>query len=100
VTAGAGGVVEAIDAEAVGLAAMALGAGRARVEDRIDPAVGVVLSVKVGERVEAGQPLCLVHRNAGGEPQDRVAERLRAAYRVGPGPAPVTPLVLERLAAP
>jgi pyrimidine-nucleoside phosphorylase/thymidine phosphorylase len=100
VAAPAGGVVEAIDAEAVGLAAMALGAGRARVDDRIDPAVGIVLTVKVGERVEAGQPLCLVHRNAGGEPQDRVADRLRAAYRVGPGPAPVTPLVLERMAAP
>jgi pyrimidine-nucleoside phosphorylase/thymidine phosphorylase len=100
VTAAAGGVVEAIDAEAVGLAAMALGAGRARVEDRVDPAVGVVLRRKVGQRVEAGEPLCLVHRNAGGEPQERVVERLRAAYRVGPGPAPATPLVLERMAAP
>ncbi len=51
VPAPAAGVVEAVDAEAIGLAAMALGAGRARVEDRIDPAVGVVLRRKVGERV-------------------------------------------------
>jgi pyrimidine-nucleoside phosphorylase/thymidine phosphorylase len=100
VPARAAGVVEAIDAEAVGLAAMALGAGRARVEDRIDPAVGVVLAAKVGDRVERGQPLCHVHRNPTGETQASVAARLDAAYRIGPGPAPTTPLVLERMAAP
>jgi len=94
------GLVEAIDAEAVGLAAMALGAGRARVEDRVDPAVGIVLRRKVGDRVEAGEPLCLVHRNDGGEPQERVAARIAAAYRIGPGPAAAGPLVLERMAEP
>ncbi len=96
----ADGVVEALDAEAVGLAAMALGAGRARVEDRVDPAVGVVLVAKVGDRVGRGQPLCFVHSNPTGEPQARVAERLLGAYRIGPGPAAASPLVLERMAAP
>jgi pyrimidine-nucleoside phosphorylase/thymidine phosphorylase len=96
----ADGVVEALDAEAVGLCAMALGAGRARVEDRVDPAVGVVLAMKVGDRVARGQPLCHVHRNAAGEAQAQVAERLLRAYRIGPGPAVTTPLVLERMAAP
>jgi pyrimidine-nucleoside phosphorylase/thymidine phosphorylase len=104
IAAPADGVVQAIDAEAVGLAAMALGAGRARVEDRVDPAVGVVLVAKVGDRVARGAPLCLVHRNPGGEPQALVAARLLAAYRVGDGPAggagPTSPLVLERMAAP
>ena len=100
ILAPADGVVEAIDAEAVGLAAMALGAGRARVEDRVDPAVGVVLCRKVGERVARGEPLCLVHRNAGGEPQGAVAARLLAAYRIGAGPAAAPPLILERMAAP
>jgi pyrimidine-nucleoside phosphorylase len=100
VEAPADGVVEAIDAEAVGLAAMALGAGRARVEDRVDPAVGVVLAAKVGDRVARGQPLCHVHRNPGGEAQPLVAARLLAAYRIGQGPAATTPLVLERMAAP
>ena len=101
VEAEADGVVTALDAEAVGLAAMALGAGRARVEDRVDPAVGVVLVRKVGDRVVRGEPLCLVHRNPGGEPQARVAERLRAAYRIeASGQADPGPLVLERMAEP
>ena len=94
------GLVEAIDAEAIGLAAMALGAGRVRVEDRVDPAVGVVLCRKVGDPVEAGAPLCLVHRNDGGEAQERVAARIAAAYRIGPGPVAAAPLVLERMAEP
>ena len=96
----ADGVVEAIDGEALGLAAMALGSGRARVEDRIDPAVGLVLFKKVGDRVARGEPLLTVHRNAGGEPQPQVEARVLAAYAIGPGPVAPPPLVLERLAGP
>jgi len=96
----AAGVVEAIDAEALGLAAMALGAGRARVEDRVDPAVGLVLRKKVGDPVSRGEPLLVVHRNPGGEPQPQVAARVLAAFTIGPGPAAPPPLVLERMAEP
>ena len=92
------GVVETIDAEAVGLAAMALGAGRARVEDRVDPSVGLTVLKKVGEGVERGEPLCAVHHGAGGaEAPERVAERVLGAFRIGPGPAEPGPLVLERI---
>ena len=73
VAAGAAGVVVAIDAQAIGLAAMALGAGRARKEDRIDPAVGITLDRKVGERVAAGDPLASVLAND----EDRGAEAVR-----------------------
>ena len=94
----AAGLVEAIDAEALGLCAMALGAGRARVEDRIDPAVGLTLRRKVGDRVERDEPLCAVHHGRlGAEPPERVAERVLAAFRVGPGPASAGPLFLERI---
>jgi len=94
-----GGVVQAIDAEGLGLAAMALGAGRARVEDRIDPGVGLTVRKKVGDRVEAGEPLCTVHHGRGGaETPEQVAERVRRAYQFGPGPVPPEPLVLERIA--
>ena len=45
-------------ARPIGHATMLLGAGRARVDSPIDPAVGVILHKKVGDPVEAGEPLC------------------------------------------
>jgi pyrimidine-nucleoside phosphorylase len=93
-----GGVVQAIDAESLGLAAMALGAGRARVEDRVDPGVGLTVLKKVGDRVEPGEPLCTVHHGRGGtESPEQVAERVRRAYQIGPEVVPLEPLVLERI---
>jgi pyrimidine-nucleoside phosphorylase len=94
----AGGKVEAIDAEALGLAAMALGAGRSRIEDRVDHAAGLVLRKKVGDPVEAGEPLLAMHVGAVPlEPPEAVADRVRRAYRIGAGPAAPGPLVLERI---
>jgi pyrimidine-nucleoside phosphorylase len=98
VPAPAAGVVEAIDAEAVGLAAMALGAGRTRVEDAVDPAAGVEVRKKVGERVEAGEPIASMQLGERPlEPPEAVAARLRAAWRIGSGPASPGPLVVERI---
>jgi pyrimidine-nucleoside phosphorylase/thymidine phosphorylase len=93
----AAGVLEAVDAEAVGLAAVALGAGRSRVEDAVDPAVGLVVHRRIGDRVERGEPLCTVHEGDRGEPRPRIAARLEAAFHIGQGPAGPPPLVLERL---
>ena len=58
------GFVQDVDAMDVALAALRLGAGRAKAEDRINHAVGVSGLVKVGERVEAGAPLCVIHANS------------------------------------
>ncbi len=55
------GHVSGIDALACGQVAMRLGAGRATKSDRVDPAVGIVLRVKSGEHVAAGQALATVH---------------------------------------
>jgi pyrimidine-nucleoside phosphorylase len=57
------GFVRDVDATGVALAALRLGAGRAKASDRVDPTVGVSALVKIGERVEAGAPLCVVHAN-------------------------------------
>jgi len=91
------GIVAAIDGEAVGLAAVALGAGRARVEDRIDPAVGIEVLKKVGEEVERGEPLCRVHEGAGSESREAITARLTRAYRLSDRAPGKTPLVLERI---
>jgi pyrimidine-nucleoside phosphorylase/thymidine phosphorylase len=100
VPAAAAGHVGGIDAEAIGLAAVALGAGRARVEDPVDPAVGIVVHRRIGDRVERGEPLCTVHEGDRSEPRERIAARLAGAFRIGAArPAP-PPLVLERIEAP
>jgi pyrimidine-nucleoside phosphorylase len=90
------GFVTGIDTEAVGMAGVALGAGRQRVDSKIDPAVGFTLLRKVGEPVKAGEPFLRIHYNDAG-PLENVKARLLAAYRFGDtAPAP-RPLVLERL---
>jgi pyrimidine-nucleoside phosphorylase/thymidine phosphorylase len=98
VGAPAAGVVEAIDAEAVGLGAMALGAGRSRLEDRVDPAAGIEIRRRVGDPVAAGEPIATLHVGAAPlESPDAVSARLRAAWRIGAGPASPGPLVHERI---
>ncbi len=94
VVAAGDGVVSAIDAQAVGLAAMSLGAGRARKEDRIDPAVGILLERKVGERITAGQPLATVLANDE-ERGSEVVQRIQDAYTISSARAarPARPLI-------
>lgn len=91
-----GGIVQDVDAMAVALAALRLGAGRARAEDTVDPAVGVTGLVKVGETVEAGQPLAIVHAND--DDSWAAAEvLLRDGIVVGEGTVKVSPLVVDRI---
>ena len=65
VKADRGGFLAALDAEAVGRATMVLGAGRDRVEDDVDPAVGAIVRAKIGCHIRTGDPLVELHyRNA------------------------------------
>ena len=61
VSAPRAGYVAGIDAELIGRASVALGAGRDRVDDPIDPAVGILLAAKPGDAVRVGDPLLEVH---------------------------------------
>src|SRR5262249_24218474 len=61
VTADRAGFVARLDAELIGRASVALGAGRDRVEDPVDPAVGVMLMAKPGDQVQAGDPIFELH---------------------------------------
>jgi pyrimidine-nucleoside phosphorylase len=56
-----GGFISQVHARTVGETAVLLGAGRMKKGDSIDPAVGLLVMVKVGEQVETGQPLFVVH---------------------------------------
>jgi len=90
--AAAGGVVEAMDAEAIGLASGALGAGRLHKGDPIDPAVGIVVRAKVGDRIDAGQPIGEIHaRND--DAAIEAAGRVNEALTLGEGEVAPPPLV-------
>ena len=87
------GTVTAIDAEAIGLAAGALGAGRIRKDDAIDPAVGIVIRPKIGDELETGHEIGQVHARTE-DAADEAARRTLAALSLGEGPTPRPELVL------
>jgi len=94
--ASSAGYVESIDALEVGLACLELGAGRARKEDKVDPAAGLVIEAPVGARVSVGDPLVTVHARSE-ELVERVASRLERAWRLRETPVKRPPHVLARV---
>ncbi len=88
------GFVSAIDAEDIGIASNMIGAGRDTKEDAIDPAVGIILEVKAGEKVEAGSILCRLYYTK----EDRVeeaAEKVEDAFHISSQRAEERELILE-----
>ncbi|MCA1829756.1 MAG: thymidine phosphorylase [Myxococcales bacterium] len=91
------GLLTTLDAELVGLAAVELGAGRARKEDDVDHAAGLILHKRLGDEVREGDVIAELH--AATESRLDAGElRLRSAARIGDAPPQRKPLVLERLA--
>jgi len=91
------GFLVSLDAEQIGLAAVELGAGRARKEDRVDAAAGLLLRKRRGDEVRAGEALAELH----GDSETRLdagATRFAKAVTIGDeAPRPI-PLLLERIA--
>jgi pyrimidine-nucleoside phosphorylase len=96
VTADAGGYVASIDALEVGLVAAEIGVGRIRKEDKVDPAAGLTIRAPVGRRVDRGDVLVTVHARSR-ELVDRIAPRLRQAWRLGDREVRRPPHVLARV---
>src|SRR5215472_13572101 len=96
VAAPADGHVESIDALAVGLASLELGAGRIRKEDRVDPAAGLVIQAQVGARVAAGDPLVIAHARSA-DMVEKVTPRLLKAWKLVPHDVARPPHVLARV---
>ena len=86
-----GGYLARVDALETGLTAVALGAGREKKGDPIDYAVGVEINAKVGDRVEAGQPLYTIHAN---DERRRAEAEERLLRAVSFSDSPVEPLPL------
>ena len=85
VTSAKRGYVAAMQCEQIGAASVILGGGRERKEDSIDPAVGIVLHKKVGDRVEAGESLATVHYNVQGK-AEAARQLLEASYEFAETP--------------
>jgi thymidine phosphorylase len=94
VLAPASGVLD-VDAYAVGVAAWRLGAGRARKEDAVSAAAGVMLRQQRGATVRAGEVLAVLHADDAGRFPGAL-EALGAAFTIGAGPIAM-PLILERV---
>ena len=96
IVAAESGWIRRLDARAVGVAAWRLGAGRARKEDPVSAAAGVICLAKPGEQVSRGQPV--LELRADDEFRfGRAAEVLGGAIEIGAEPPPPGPVVLERI---
>lgn len=89
------GVLTRLDALAVGVASWRLGAGRARKEDPVQAAAGILLHAKPGDRVTAGQPLMTLMTDTP-ERFDRALAALEGSWSLGEEHTP-SPLILDRL---
>ena len=78
------GFVQGIDALEVGMAAKILGAGRQTKEDAIDLSIGIVLNKKVGDPIQRGESLAVLHSDGDNAKIDSAAKRLLGAYTIGP----------------
>jgi pyrimidine-nucleoside phosphorylase/thymidine phosphorylase len=89
-----GGYISAIDAELIGQASSMIGAGRNTKEDSIDPAVGVILEVKVGQKIDAGSILCRLYHTAETNLEE-AAELVEDAFRISQQAVEERDLILE-----
>ena len=90
------GIVTRIDTRAIGVAVVALGGGRMRAQDAIDPSVGFSRLAGIGDEISFRQPLALVHaRDAASA--EAAALAVSAAYEIGVAAPPRRPVIVERI---
>jgi pyrimidine-nucleoside phosphorylase/thymidine phosphorylase len=88
------GYVSAIEAQAIGLASSMIGAGRDTKEDTVDAAVGVILEVKTGQKIDAGAVLCRIYYTKE-DRLDEAADLVEDAFRISATPPAERELILE-----
>jgi thymidine phosphorylase len=90
-----GGYLAAIDTEKLGLAIIELGGGRKVMTDKIDPSVGLEMLVRIGDRVEAKQPIVRVF--ASRVKFEGVRDAVHSCFRFSDQPVAALPLIVERV---
>jgi pyrimidine-nucleoside phosphorylase len=92
------GFVTGIDTAEIGHAIAAIGGGRVRIEDVIDPGIGFASEAKLGDEVKAGDALGLLYCRDTAQAQ-AAKERIRAAYTISDNSIPVPTLIKEVITA-
>lgn len=92
VCAAQSGYIQSVTASEIGRASLLLGAGRIRKEDPIDPAVGIVMAKRIGEWIDAGEPLAHLHVSSHSNTQT-AAELVRGAVVLSQEPVIAPPLI-------
>ncbi len=94
ITTSRGGYVSAIDAELIGQASSMIGAGRNTKDDGIDHAVGVILEVKVGQKIDPGSILCRIYHTSE-DHLEEAAELVEDAFKISQQSVDERDLILE-----
>jgi thymidine phosphorylase len=90
------GYVGDLQAEAIGRAAVSLGAGRSRLDDVIDHGVGIRVAAHLGAEVAEGEPVLIVHHRAG-RGLAAAMQLLNEAVRIDDQPPAPRPVVVDRV---
>lgn len=88
--------MKAIDSRAIGYALVRIKAGRMQVSDTIDYGAGALLIPKIGDFLEAGEPIGEIHANHTAQAEE-VARLVRAAYIITPEPVEKEELILDTI---
>lgn len=92
------GWVSAMSTREIGLLIVELGGGRRQARDRIDPRVGLTQCAQIGQTVQAGEPLAVVHA-ADAAAAERARVQLLALLQIAPTPVAARPVLVQRVVA-
>ncbi|WP_413735363.1 thymidine phosphorylase [Sodalis sp. RH21] len=98
VFAAGSGYIDTMDTRALGMAVVAMGGGRRRVSDAIDYSVGLTDMVRLGDAVQPGQPLAIIHA-ASEESWMQAAEAVRGAITIAAQAPQALPVIYRRIEA-
>ena len=92
----AAGYISSMQCEQIGTACVILGGGRERKEDSVDPAVGIVLHKKVGDRIDAREPLATIYYNSAAK-AERARQLIGESVRISEAPPPAKRPLIHRV---
>lgn len=95
VYSGEGGLIQAIDARAVGWTSVSIGAGRSSLGDAVDPGAGIEFHKRVGDEVSDGERIATIYSNKSSE-MPSAADSIREALTVDSTPSPEEPIILGK----